>query len=161
LRGHEPLGMWWPGRSQRPSCLRMEDPPIFLVFLAWVPGPHGADGFDDQVLQHLLVYFGELLDVETALGSRMLAEPGSQCLRAAESGHVIQNSCGLARRKTDEGHIALATTVILIVVAAKTYDGWSPHLWFFAGRALHQFHECFGVCAPGRIRESLNKCRDT
>jgi hypothetical protein len=43
----------------------------------WVgglPSSSGGDGFEDQRLQHLLVYISELLDIEAALAGRVLAE---------------------------------------------------------------------------------------
>src|SRR5664280_421568 len=81
-----------------------------------------TDGFDHQGLQHLLVDIRKRLDIEAALAGRMLAELCEQRLRVAETGHVVQNSCGLTRRKTDKRHIAFAPAVVRVVVAAEAYD---------------------------------------
>src|ERR1700674_403914 len=85
--------------------------------LARVPRSHGADGFDDQSLQHFWIHISEFLDVEAALAGRVRAHLCEQRPKLAELGHTIQNSGGLSRRKTDKWHIALAPAVVLIVVA--------------------------------------------
>ena len=68
------------------------------------------------------VHISELLDVEAALAGRVLAELCEQRLRVTEPGHVIQSGCGLAGRKADKRHVALAPAVVPVVEAAEAYD---------------------------------------
>src|SRR5664279_1834467 len=126
-----------------------------------MPRSSGGDGFDDQSLQHFLVYISELLDVEAAFAGRVLAELCEQRFGAAKPGHAIQNDCGLTWRKSDQRHIALAPAVVRIVDAAEADDGRAPHFRLFAGRALHQLDERLRVRALGLVHDGLDECRHT
>src|ERR1700693_1846271 len=98
--------------AERPTILS-------AIFSVQAPRSHRSDSFEDHRLQHLLVHISELLDVEAALAGRVLAELREQRLGVAESGHAVQNICGLARRKTDQRHIALTPALVFVVVAAE------------------------------------------
>ena len=71
--------------------------PVLQTSLFSVANPAGGQGLLDHGFQHLLIYIRELLDVEAAFASGVLAELSQQRLGVAETDHVVQNSCGLTR----------------------------------------------------------------
>src|SRR5271157_3686514 len=84
------------------------------ISLFRAPCSRGSNGFGGHSLQHLLVHISELLDVNAALASGVLAELFEHRLGVAGRVHAIQHICRLTRRKTDQRHIAFTPALVFV-----------------------------------------------
>src|SRR5450755_4438296 len=117
-------------------------------------------GFDDQVLQYLLIHIGEFLDVEATLPSFDLAQVSEKRFRIARSPQSIENGCGLARRKSDQHHVPFTPTFVPVMIAAEADDRGTPHPRLFARRVFHQLDEDPRVRMPDLIRQAIDEGSD-
>ncbi len=87
----------------------------------------------------------------------MFAELVEQRLSAAETRVDVDHGGGLARRESDQRHIALAPAVVDVVVTAESDDRRPPHRRLFAGRILQQLDKRLGIRASGFVGEQIDE----
>src|SRR5262245_26533629 len=77
---------------------------------------------------------------------------------ALNAAHAVQCQSLLARRESDDNHVALASAFIPVVMAAEADDTAAPHFRFHTRDLLHQFQDgeaVFTLSLVGNAVEEL------
>lgn len=81
----------------------------------------------NNLSQHIKINVVEFVDIQSRDGFTVFPEPRIKFLRAFEFLADIERHVGFTRRKTGSWHDAGSTSLISIVVLAKTNDRRPPH----------------------------------